>query len=182
MADRDFPPRRPRGLGRRLDDIRRDLDEYYSGSAQGLQVPTEEAPFRAGRGALGLFPGGTDFGPYYIDPLPDDPMYYYRGPNFSTRIKAHQFVPDDLDIVNKVAEATESGTLNRTQMYDFNIVGTIYVRFIKNNSLWRYGVYTPIPLSEYRNFRNSASKGKSVKYLEQYGHGAASEGIAGVQI
>ena len=173
---------RARGLGRRLDDITRDLDEYYSGSAQGLQVPDEDAPFRAGRGPVALISGGTDFGPYYIDPLPDDPMYYYRGPNFSTRIRAHQFVPDDPEMVNRVTEATDSGTLSRAQMYDFNILGKIYVRFIKNDTLWRYGIYTPIPLSEYRNFRNSASKGKSVKYLEQYGHGWANDGVEGVDI
>jgi hypothetical protein len=109
-------------------------------------------------------------------------MYYYRGPNFSTRIRAHQFVPDDLDLVDKLTDATDSGTLNKAQMYDFNILGKIYVRFIKNDTLWRYGIYTPIPLTEYRNFRNSASKGKSVRYLEQYGHGWANDGVDGVQI
>jgi hypothetical protein len=159
---------RARGLGRRFDDISREIDEYYSGSATGLDVPGSGRPYGS-TGRRALFPGGTDFGPYMVDPYPDDPMYYYRGPNFSTRIKAHQFIPNDPDILRKIDEAEQSGTLSNAQFADFNIMGKIYVRFIKKNTLVAYGTKVAIPLIEYRNFRNSTSKGKSVKYLEQYG-------------
>ena len=91
-------------------------------------------------------------------------------------------MPDDPELVQKVMEATESGTLSQRQFSDFNITGLIYVRFIKNNTLWRYGIYTPIPLAEYRNFRNSVSKGRSVRYLEQYGHGEVVSVPSGVGI
>jgi len=168
---------RARGLGRRFDDITRDLEEFYGEPASGQELPTGNNPYGA-TGRRALFPGGTDFGPYVLD----EADTYYQGPSRSTRVRAHQFVPDDPQIIERIGNAIESGTLSSAQFADFNITGMIYVRFIKNNTLWRYGVYTPITLSEYRNFRNSVSKGKSVRYLEQYGHGEAVTVPSGVLI
>lgn len=165
MAEKQFPPRPARGLGpagRRIFD--QDEGDLYGSR----RLPTEENPYGA-TGAYTLFPAATDFGPYTLDEADS----YYQGPTRSTRVRAHQFVPDDPNIIQQISQAVESGTLSQRQFSDFNIMGQIYVRFIKNNTLWRYGVYTPIPLAEYRNFRNSVSKGKSVRYLEQYGHGEA---------
>jgi hypothetical protein len=159
---------RARGLGRRFDDISREIDEFYSEPASGLNIPSSGRPYGS-TGRRALFPAGTDFGPYTVAELPDDPQYYYRGPGSSTRIKAHQFIPNDPDILRKIDEAEQSGTLSNAQFADFNIMGKIYVRFIKKNTLVAYGTKVAIPLIEYRNFRNSTSKGKSVKYLEQYG-------------
>lgn len=167
-------PERKRGLGPGGRNIFDDQEGDLYGSRR---LPTGSRPYGA-IGAYVLMPGATDFGPYELQ----EADTYYQGPTRSTRVRAHQFVPDDLEIVDQVRQATESGVLSQRQLYDFNIMGKIYVRFFKNNSLWRYGVYTPIPLAEYRNFRNSVSKGKSVRYLEGYGHGAASEGVAGVEV
>lgn len=157
------------GFGKYLDD--EDLP------AGGGDLPTESRPY--GRtGLRALIPSGDDFGPYFVDQADQ----YYMGPSRSTRVRAHQFIPDDPDFMSKLNEAVKSGTLNTSQFLDFNIVGQIYVRFIKYNTLWRYGTYTSIPLSEYRNFRNSVSKGKSVRYLEQYGHGEVTSVPAGLEI
>lgn len=162
---------RARGLGRRFADITRDLEEFYGAPASGQELPTKNNPYGA-TGRRSLFPGGTDFGPYFLDQADT----YYQGPNRSTRVKAHQFVPDDPDLINRVNQAIESGTLSQSQFADdIYIMGRIYVRFLKRNSLWVYGTAVLIPLSEYRSFRNSVSKGKSVRYLEQYGHRAASQ-------
>lgn len=179
---KDYPQyprrnRRPNALGTRLDEITADIDEFYSRPAQGRELPSDENPYGA-TGRRSLLLGIPDFEPYILDTAQE----YYQGPNRSTRVSAHQFVPDDPDIISKISEATESGTLSQRQFMDFNITGLIYVRFIKNNSLWRYGIYTPIPLAEYRNFRNSVSKGRSVRYLEQYGHGEVVSVPAGVGI
>lgn len=165
MADKEFPPRRPRGLGPAGRTI---FDQEESDLYGSRRLPTKDTPYGA-TGAYSLFPVATDFGPYTLDEADS----YYQGPTRSTRVRAHQFVPDDPEIIQNINQAVESGTLSQRQFLDFNITGMIYVRFIKNNTLWRYGVYTPIALAEYRNFRNSVSKGKSVRYLEQYGHGEA---------
>lgn len=161
---------RARGLGRRFDDITRDLEEFYGEPASGQELPTSNKPYGA-TGRRALFPGGTDFGPYFLD----EADTYYQGPSRSTRLRAHQFVPDDPGLIDRINQGVESGTLSTSQFADFNIMGRIYVRFIKRNSLWVYGTVTLIPLAEYRNFRNSVSKGKSVRYLEQYGHRAANQ-------
>lgn len=161
---------RARGLGRRFDDITRDLEEFYGEPASGQELPTRDKPYGA-TGRRSLFPGGTDFGPYFLDEADS----YYQGPGRSTRVKAHQFVPDDPGLIDRINQGIESGTLSQSQFADFNIMGRIYVRFLKRNSLWVYGTAVLIPLAEYRSFRNSVSKGKSVRYLEQYGHRAASQ-------
>lgn len=180
-----FPERPKRGIGepgrRRLQEIEDALtapDRYDENQpVDHRRLPTASRPYGI-QGVSNFIPTGTDFGPFTLD----EADVYYQGPYRSTRVRAHQFVPDDPEIISKIEQATEAGVLNRQQLYDFNITGKIYVRFIKHNSLWRYGVYTPIPLSEYRNFRNSPSKGKSVRFLEQYGHGWANDGVEGVLI
>ena len=104
-----------------------------------------------------------DFGPYYVDHAD----VYYQGPNRSTRVQAHQFVPlSDLDEEGEEGE----NVLGKQFMY-WNIRGYIYVRFWKKNTLWRYG---PCTLQDYRIFRESSSKGRHVRSLEGFGHGRAS--------
>lgn len=177
MADKEFPPRRPRGLGPAGSNA---LGRYLNNDddpASGRDLPTDSQPY--GRtGLRSLIPAGPDFGPFYLEQADQ----YYMGPGRSTRVKAHQFMPDDVFFMEKLEQAAESGMLNQNQFLDFNITGKIYVRFIKNNSLWYYGTYVPISLAEYRNFRNSVSKGKSVRYLEQYGHGPVEVTPSGLEI
>ena len=174
---RDGFPQRQRGLG---PGGRGALGRYVEDvdmPAGGRDLPTEERPY--GRtGLRSLFPAGPDFGPFFLE----EADQYYMGPKRSTRVKAHQFMPDDPLFMNKLEDATQSGMMNQNQFLDFNIMGKIYVRFIKYNSLWQYGTYVSIPLAEYRNFRNSVSKGKSVRYLEQYGHGPVDSVPPGLEI
>lgn len=150
-----------RALGRGLGDIlgNNETDDQSAG------IPRRGDPLdRTPGGIRSLIRTGEDFGPYFVEKADT----YYQGPSRSTRVAAHQFIPlnDDSDDV-----------LGSQFLY-WQIQGYIYVRFHKKNTLWRYG---PCSLHDYRIFRESASKGRSVESLEAFGHGPAS-GAAGLQI
>lgn len=109
-----------------------------------------------------------DFEPFFVEKAPE----YYQGPDLSTRVAAHQFIPDNYD-----PEEFEY-SLNPGQFAPYLIFGKVYVRWQKprqgSTGLWVYGMSHPISLDIYRNFKISGSKGKYVKLLEQYGHGEVS--------
>lgn len=111
----------------------------------------------------------ADWGPYVLQRAGQ----YYQGPRRSTRVQAHQFIAID----PQEEDDAQNGTLG-AQFY-WNIRGYIYVRFWKSGTkgnLWRYG---PCTLQDYRVFRESSSKGRSVVGLEALGHGATTEAVAG---
>lgn len=119
-------------------------------------------------GLRALIGTGSDFGPYILTQASD----YYQGPSKSTRVKAHQFVPLDPDIVEKI-----NNNEYLSGQFDASIRGHIYVKFWKSGSKgdeWKYG---PCSLSDYRAFRESASKGRSIKMLEAFPHAASTDGV-----
>jgi hypothetical protein len=130
-----------------------------------------------GLGALIPTTGGgndADFGPYMVN-LADE---YYQGPASSTRVAGHQFIPLDTNWERRVGMGLDTANTLR---------GDIYVRFQRKTgdpgaaagNLWRYG---PCSLSDYRKFREVASKGRAVQALEAFGHGNADADAAKVGI
>ena len=110
-----------------------------------------------------------DFGPMEIAATAE----YYRGPANSSRVAAHQFIPDeeedDGNSIYKGLNVPES--LQPKQFNPLLIYGKIYVRWLNNGKHWVYGTNESIPLTEYRIFRHSRSKGTYVRLLERFGHG-----------
>lgn len=94
-----------------------------------------------------------DLGPFYVTPVTP----YYQGPLMSSRVAAHQFIP-------------LPGQDNLSEQMRGQLRGDIYVRFIKKNSLYKYG---PCSLLDYRAFRESSSKGRHVTMLEAFGYSPA---------
>jgi hypothetical protein len=152
-------PRRS-GLGRGFEEIAAD---QRTGPAPSPELPSSRKPFGlTGLGAL--IASGPDFGPTFVDEAEE----YYLGPQLSTRVMAHQFIPLD--------ESEQEEPLLGQQFNAYTLKGLIYVRFHKRNALWVYGTMIPFSLSDYRLFRESRSKGKAVRQMESYGHRAAAEG------
>jgi len=151
----------PRGLGPRGRDA---VNRYTPTPDNEAGIPEYGGGAYNPVGIRALIGSGADFGPYVLDQA----SAYYQGPTKSTRVKAHQFVPMDPDIWEKA----EQGPLSK--QFDSSIRGYIYVKFIKKGNVWKYG---PCTLADYRTFRESASKGRSVTYLEVFGHGPSPDGI-----
>lgn len=141
---------------------------------------------------------GHDIGPYFVGKAEE----YYQGPQLSTRVAAHSFIPVDEDGVpfiekNKsildnyqpeqgrlvYSNANYAGT--RISDMEHGPYGYVFVRWQKKRTLWVYGTDEFIPLSVYRVFRDYYSKGRAVVHmLEQYGHrnaeGFIYGGVSGV--
>lgn len=141
---------------------------------------------------------GHDIGPYFVGNTDE----YYQGPQLSTRVAAHSFIPVDDDGVPFVVKnqsitdnyqprpgtysqsnANYAGT--RISDMEHGPYGYVFVRWQKKRTLWVYGTSEFIPLSVYRVFRDYYSKGRAVVHmLEQYGHqnaeGFIYGGISGV--
>lgn len=106
-----------------------------------------------------------DFEPYYVDKAEE----YYQGPDLSTRVAAHQFIPENYE--------PEEFEYNLSPQFLVHVIfGKVYVRWQRpkrgSTGLWVYGTAHPISLDVYRQFKASGSKGKYVKQLEGYGHRA----------
>lgn len=164
---------RARGLGPQggaAIDRYRNLPDATPGLPNADPDRTDEYELAETRvGSRALFGTGPDFGPYVLSRASE----YYRGPKSSTRVSGHQFIPLDENAVQKVVEGQMG-----SQFY-WNLRGYIYVRFWKTGKrgdLWRYG---PCTLQDYRTFRESSSKGRSVRALEVFGHGATTPDVAG---
>ena len=109
-----------------------------------------------------------DFGPMEVDPT----TQYYEGPSRSSRVAAHQFVPDE-DEEDSGPSIFSGLNIQPAQFKNTNamlIYGKIYVRWLNNGKYWVYGTTNSIPLTEYRSFRHSRSKGTYVRLLERFGH------------
>lgn len=124
-------------------------------------------------GNRALFASGSDFDIYLLDLAPT----YFQGPSRSTRVKAHQFIPLDSSIKDALESGDENEIRSLSKQFDASIRGHIYVKFWKNGPKgdeWKYG---PCTLHDYRTFRESASKGRSVVGLEGFGHGPSPDNI-----
>ena len=148
-----------------------------------------------------FIPSGHDRGPYFVGKAEE----YYQGPQLSTRVAAHSFIPVDEDGVPfivknqsitdnyqpgpgtyQISNATYGKTA-KSKMSDMEHgpYGYVFVRWHKKRTLWVYGVDEFVPTSVYRTFREYYSKGRAVVHmLEQYGHqnaeGFIYGGISGI--
>ena len=96
--------------------------------------------------------------------VPDrDPTLWGQGPNRSTRVASHKFVPYGR-LLNRA-----SGS--QTEVVAGIKYGTVYVKFQNNGNVWRYD---HVPDHIYQNFRNSSSKGAFInQFLNKYSYGQA---------
>jgi hypothetical protein len=93
----------------------------------------------------------------------DDPSNYGQGPNRSTRVKAHKFVPYGA-LMNR-AMGNQAATAAGIKF------GTVFVRFQNNDNIYRYD---HVPDHVYQSFRNSNSKGKFINdFLNNYPYSPA---------
>lgn len=123
---------------------------------------------RTGLRAPKYVPDPEDFGPYFLE----ESDVYYQGPHRSTRVRAHQFVPLD-------PNALDSEGVLGSQFEYWKLRGYIYVRWWKKGNITKYG---PCTLMDYRTFRENYSKGRYVRFLENFGYTAGSDSERGVDI
>jgi hypothetical protein len=159
-------PRRRGGLGRSFREIEQALAENVAKRSDSSmytnpRVEVDQSGNKRLESPSGLnvlFASGSDFAPYEVSEASE----YYQGPTASTRVSAHQFIPDTM---GSDAQTTR---------------GYIYVRFqrpvkgpasttalVSPQGYWKYG---PCSLSDDRTFRESYSKGRAVQALEAFGH------------
>lgn len=145
-----------------MDDTNNPSTFDYTSTAERVRKQQEQRLQQAAPVDVSQILG--DFEPYFVAQASE----YYQGPDLSTRVAAHQFIPDNYD-----PDEFEYN-LHPGQFLPYLIFGKIYVRWQKpragSQGLWVYGTRSPISLDVYRTFKLSGSKGKYVKLLEQYGH------------
>jgi len=153
--------RKAPGLGKKLSQVLEETQETGGNTGRGKPAPTTGPP---PGGLRSLFPSRDaswedttgDLDPYFVGPASE----YYQGPALSTRVRAHQFIPTESQQNSWIMDNPVHGA----QVMPI-IEGYIYVRWRNNGKLTRYG---PCTLSDYRSFRESHSKGRSVRWLESF--------------
>lgn len=161
-----------RRLGRTLSDLLAEENRIDANRALNQLIPATDPESHGGEdGTVGsqfeIIPGAEkewrkDSGrpvEFVEDAKP--PKYNYgQGPERSTRVAAHKFVP------NLTARAGIPG---------IEVMGTVYVRFQPNmqgkraNDMWEY---RNVPQSIYDDFSNSNSKGRFINtHLNSYPKG-----------
>lgn len=146
--------------------------------------PSDPTEFVRQKGSDLYIASGHDIGPYFVGQA----KQYYQGPQLSTRVSAHSFIPVDDNgvpfvvknrsmIDNYQPEVGEPTLSNATYAgtpiakYETGPYGYVFVRFQRPRNLYVYGTSEFIPLSVYRVFREYYSKGRAVTHmLEQYGY------------
>ena len=163
-----------RGLGRSLADINARIGEYELSTL----IPTTDTPSSAELNQdFVIIPNApktrtdplpddfqiideAEYAPYPVERvIPDnDSRLYGQGPNRSTRVAAHKFVP-----LGRLMSRAAGGQKAATMGIKY---GTVYVKFQNNGAIYRYN---NVPDHLYQNFRNSNSKGKFINnFLDNY--------------
>lgn len=81
-----------------------------------------------------------------------------RGPSSSTRLNGHIFIPDDPGMLIDALRRSASPSTEQ-------IMGTVYVQWIKMGPRGNMSAYGPLSLATYIDFMDSPSKGKDVVNL-----------------
>jgi hypothetical protein len=108
--------------------------------------------------------GGVDidYNTQYVGDARPPEDNYGQGPDRSTRVAAHKFVPHP---------AEKKYLLDRAGVRDksTNNLGTVYVKFHKRGDTYKY---SHVPESIYNSFANSNSKGRFINdFLNAYKYG-----------
>jgi hypothetical protein len=170
--------RKTRGLGKSLEEVFREIDQSKDLSTL---IPTQRPQDGADAGIrldpeFRLIPGadrvereeqaGLEFDVQYVDDAKPPKDNYGQGPNASTRVASHKFVPR---VGTSVGEGTATvGTLSRRG----TPLGTVYVKFqpkisgARANDVYRYN---NVPETVYEQFSQSRSKGRFINtHLNKY--------------
>lgn len=129
------------------DAARQRIRQPNAGGQYSGTLPMERERARKAAGEAPEFPTTT---------LTDISPWVYPGknhpPDESTRVQAFKFV------ANTSADDVEEGAYPRA-LFGGNRYGTIFVRFIKHGTPWRY---SNVPQPVYEQFYASPSKGKFI--------------------
>ena len=104
----------------------------------------------------------VDYNTQYVGDARPPEDNYGQGPDLSTRVAAHKFIPH---------EAEKQYLTNRAGLTNIpkNTLGTVYVKFHKRGDIYKY---SHVPESVYNSFANSTSKGRFInQYLNNYKYG-----------
>lgn len=107
----------------------------------------------------------AEYAPYPVERVsPDtDPSLYGQGPNKSTRVAAHKFVPYGR-LMNR-SMGDQKGNAAGIKY------GAIYIKFQNNGNIYRYD---HVPDHVYQDFRNNHSKGNYINdHLNNYSYAPA---------
>jgi hypothetical protein len=172
-----------RGLGKRFDDI---MNTPRGGGSLDRLIPTSTSDDYDDIQDMGdylLIPRAdrtrrqedipedfealdeSEYAPYPVERVtPDtDSSLYGQGPNKSTRVASHKFVPYGRLMNRSMGnqKATSAGIK----------FGAVYVKFQNNGNVYRYD---HVPDHIYQNFRNNPSKGKFINdFLNNYPYAPA---------
>lgn len=96
-----------------------------------------------------------DFESYPVERVipDDDPTLYGQGPDRSTRVASHKYVPYGRLISRTLSAQGEFAAGVR--------YGVVYVKFQNNGAVYRYD---RVPDYVYQSFRNNVSKGKFINH------------------
>jgi hypothetical protein len=104
----------------------------------------------------------VDYNTQYVGDARPPKDNYGQGPDRSTRVASHKFVPHP---------AEQKYLLNRAGVTNnaVNTLGTVYVKFHKRGDTYKY---SHVPESVYNSFANSTSKGRFInQFLNSYKYG-----------
>lgn len=103
-----------------------------------------------------------DYNTQYVGDARPPEDNYGQGPDRSTRVAAHKFVPHPAE---KNYLLNRAGVTNKS----VNTLGTVYVKFHKRGDTYKY---SHVPESVYNSFANSNSKGRFINdFLNSYKYG-----------
>ena len=149
------------GLGKKLGNLEDRLKKDRLTSPNLSSLISSDIPSR--ENDLGPT---QEFGVYQVSPLPDRPENYGHGPDQSTRVKAHRFVPQTKQ--NSQLSSLMANEEDLEKLRKGLNTGTVYVRFVrgKRNASGTsepvYYKYLNVPVGAYSNFRDNTSKGRDV--------------------
>lgn len=119
------------------------------------RVKSENLPTEGEEGGMSI-----NYDTYYVADARPPEDNYGQGPDRSTRVASHKFVPNPAE---KQYLMARSGV---NPQYGSNTLGTVYVKFHKRGDIYRYN---HVPESIYNNFANSNSKGRFINdFLNSY--------------
>ena len=162
--------RKKRGLGRGLNDILAESNRIDASRELSQLIPQEDPEGHEyedlpefnmfGTPRTGSDPGDVvDYGTYIVGDARPPSDNYGQGPDRSTRVAAHKFVPNPRERIK--------GQLGDSS----NILGTVYVKFHKPGRRGQVWKYTQVPEHIYESFSESNSKGSFINnFLNNYAH------------
>lgn len=123
------------------------------------RVKSTEVPTEGEEGGVPI-----NYDTYYVGDARPPEDNYGQGPDRSTRVAAHKFVPHPAErkyLTERAGLRSVGG----------NTLGTVYVKFHKRGDVYKY---SHVPESVYNSFANSNSKGRFINdFLDSYKYSRA---------